>query len=44
MVKKILDYPGIFEFKQKRPPQAMPGKLNEFDCYTKDGYIDCGYT
>ena len=44
VVKKILDYLGIREFKRKRPPPVKPGELNEFDCYIRDDYIDLDCT
>lgn len=40
VVKKILDYLGIFEFKQKRPPPAKHGQLDEFDDYIDLEYVD----
>jgi hypothetical protein len=40
VVKKILDYLGIFEFKQKRPPPIKPGQLDEFDDYIDLEYVD----
>ena len=43
IVKKILDYLGIYEFKRKRPPPVKPGQLDELDCYIRDDYIDCDY-
>jgi len=43
IVKKTLDYLGIYEFKRKRPPPVKLGQLDEFDCYIRDDYIDCDY-
>ena len=43
VVKKILDYLGIYEFRRNRPPPVKPGELNEFDCYMRDDYIDYNY-
>ena len=40
VIKKILDYLKIYEFKRKRPPPVKPGKLDEFDDYSRDDYID----
>ena len=43
VVKKILDYLGIYESQRKRPLPVKPGELNEFDCYMRDYYIDYNY-
>ena len=43
MVKKILDYPGIYEFKRKRPPPKIHTCRDEFDGYSRDDYIDVDY-
>ncbi|MHB8276870.1 MAG: hypothetical protein ACYDIA_04360 [Candidatus Humimicrobiaceae bacterium] len=43
VVKKILDYLGIYEFKKKKPPPVESGQSDEFDCYSRDDYIDCDY-
>ncbi|MCJ7471914.1 MAG: hypothetical protein MUP02_03795, partial [Actinobacteria bacterium] len=43
VVKKILDYPGIHEFKRKRPPPGVGENPDEFDEYVKDDYIDCDH-
>ena len=36
-------YLEIYEFRRKRPPPVKPSELNEFDCYSRDDYIDCYY-
>ena len=40
VVKKILDYLGIYEFGNKRAPPRAAGGTDEFDEYTIDDYID----
>jgi len=40
VVKKILDYLGIYEFKRKRPPPKIHACYDEFDDYSRDDYID----
>ena len=43
VVKKILDYLGIYEFKRDRPPPRELAVADSFDDYKCDGYIntDC---
>ena len=41
IVKKILDYLGIDEFKRNRPPPKITTFPDEFDDYVRDDYIDC---
>lgn len=43
IIKKILDYLGIFEFKRERPPPEKYAHRDEFDDYRCDDYIDCEY-
>ena len=44
MVKKILDYLGIYEFKRKRPPPKIDVIPDVFDNdYIRDDYIDCDH-
>jgi len=43
IVKKILDYVGIYEFERKRPPPKMETCPDEFDDYIRDDYIDCDH-
>jgi len=40
VVKKILDYLGIYEFERKRPPPRIEDASDEFDEYIIDDYID----
>jgi hypothetical protein len=40
VVKKILDWPGIYEFERKRPPPGTAEDPEEFDEYIIDDYID----
>ncbi len=42
IVKKILDYLGIYEFGKKRAPKINTSP-DEFDDYIRDDYIDCNY-
>ncbi|MBC8421353.1 MAG: transposase [Actinobacteria bacterium] len=43
IVKKILDYLGIYEFGKKRAPPKIDTSPGEFDEYSRDDYIDCDY-
>ena len=43
VIKKILDYQKIFEFKRKRPLPGIHTYCDEFDDYNRDDYIDCQY-
>ena len=36
IVKKILDYLGIYEFERKRPPPRVDIARDEFDDYVRD--------
>lgn len=43
VIKKILDYLKIYEFRRKRPPPVKPDQLDDFDSYSRDNYIDFDY-
>jgi len=43
IVKKILDYLGIYEFGKKRSPPRIETCPDEFDDYIRDDYIDCDH-
>ena len=43
VVKKILDYLGIYELERKRPPPRIDTTPDEFDDYIRDDYIDCDH-
>lgn len=43
VVKKILDYLGIYEFKRKRPPPKTNTFPDKFYNYIRDDYIDCNH-
>jgi len=43
VVKKILDYLGIYEFGKKRAPPKINTSPDEFDDYVCDDYIDCDH-
>ena len=43
VVKKILDYLGIYEFKRDRPPPGILAAADSFDDYAQNDYIDCDY-
>ena len=43
IVKKILDWPGIYEFERKRPLPRIEICPDEFDDYARDDYIDCDH-
>ena len=44
VVRKILDYLGIYEFKRDRPPPKRLSVADSFDEYKCDDYTDCDYT
>lgn len=44
IIKKILDYLGIYEFKRDRPPPRALAVADSFDDYACDDYIDNDYT
>ena len=43
VVKKILDYLGIYETQRKRPPPRIEAAPDEFDDYICDDYIECDH-
>ena len=43
VIKKILYYLGIYEFKRDRPPSKMLAEVDTFDDYKCDDYIDFDY-
>ncbi len=43
IVKKILDYVGIYEFSKKRAPPNINTSPDEFDDYIRDDYIYCDH-
>ena len=44
VIRKILDYLGIDEFKRNRPPPKALAVADLFDDYAQNDYIDCNYT
>lgn len=42
VIRKILDWLGIDEFKRDRPPPEIITP-NEFDDYAQNDYIDCDH-
>ena len=40
VVRKILDYLGIYEFGKKRAPPKVAEDPQEFDDYIIDDYVD----
>jgi hypothetical protein len=44
VLRKILDYLGIYEFKRDRPPPKKTAVAGLFDDYKCDDYIDCDFT
>jgi len=43
VVKKILDWLGIYEFKRDRPPPKTLAVADTFDDYSHNDYIDTDY-
>ena len=43
VVRKILDYLSIYEFKRDRPPPKKLAVADSFDDYGQNDYIDCDY-
>ena len=43
IVKKILDYLGIYKFERKRPLPKIDVTPDVFDDYVRDDYIDCDH-
>ncbi len=44
VLRKVLDYLGIYEFKRDRLPPRELAVANSFDDYKCDDYIDIDYT
>jgi len=44
IIRKILDYLGIYEFKRGRPPPKRLAVADSFDDYGQNDYIDCNYS
>ncbi len=44
VIKKILDWMGIDEFKRDRPPPKRLRYADLFDDFAQDDYTDSGYT
>ena len=43
VIRKILDYLGIYEFKRDRPPPRELAVADSFDDYISDDYTDCDF-
>jgi len=43
VVKKILDWLGIYEFKRDKPPPKTLAAADSFDDYSHNDYIDTDY-
>ena len=43
VIKKILDWLGIDEFRRDRPPPKRLAVADSFDDYAQNDYIDCDY-
>jgi len=44
VIRKILDWLGIDEFRRDRPPPRAPAAADLFDDFSQDDYINCNYT
>ena len=44
VIRKILDYLGIYEFKRDRPPPKTLAHADSFDDYAQNDYIDFNYS
>ncbi len=44
LIRKILDYLGIYEFKRDGPAPKRLALADSFDDYTKNDYIVCDFT
>ena len=44
VIRKILDYLGIYEFKRDRPPPKKLAHADSFNDYGQNDYIDCDFT
>ena len=43
VIKKILDWLGIDEFRRDRPPPKRLAVADSFDDYAQNEYLDCDY-
>ena len=43
IVKKILDYVGIYEAQRRKPPPEIESSPDEPRDYIRDDYIDCDH-
>ena len=43
VIKKILDWLSIDEFKRDKPPPKRFAVADSFDDYGRNDYIDCDY-
>ena len=44
VIRKILDYLGIYEFKRDKSPPRVLAAADTFDGFACDDYIDIDYT
>jgi len=44
VIKKILDWLGIDEFRRDRPPPKRLAVADSFDDYAQNDYVDCNYS
>ena len=44
VIRKILDWLGIYEFKRDRPPPKRLAVEDSFDDYAQNDYINTDYT
>ena len=44
VIRKILDYLGIYEFKRDRSSPKRLAVADSFDDYAQNDYIDCDFT
>lgn len=44
VIKKILDWLGIYEFRRDRPPPKALSAADLFDEFAQDDYINAAYT
>jgi len=43
IIRKILDYPGIYEFERDRPPPRVLAVADTFDDWRCDDYVNTDY-
>jgi len=43
VIRKILDYLGIYEFKRDRPPPKVLAIVDNFDDWRCDDYVNADY-